>query len=85
MEFRTAYLQAMRASNPQEFNRLTRSGQMEAHLQAKTQEAYQMLDDLLVGVPRAANGAPRDVRAVHEAERQVIETLTEFPRAPTTE
>lgn len=85
MEFKTAYIQAMREADPREFNRLVRSGQIEAHLQAKSMEAHRLLEQLLADVPRAENGAPLDVQAVHEAERYVIETMTEFPSQPITE
>lgn len=83
MEFKTAFLEAMRQNSPREFNRLARTGELEALLQAKMEEAYRMLDELLVDVPRAENGAPRDVQAVHEAERLVLETLIESPLATT--
>ena len=79
MEFRVAYLQAMRERDPKGFNQLVRSGQMEAFLQAKTTEAYAMLEQLLAGQPRDPNGAVLDLVAQRQAERTVIETLIEEP------
>ncbi|MBX3496644.1 MAG: hypothetical protein KF769_10415 [Parvibaculum sp.] len=71
MEFRLPYLLAMRERAPQMFNQLRRSGQMDAHLEQKVQEAARMLKEMLPENPTLA--------AEREAEEVVRATLIEFP------
>ena len=78
MEFRAAYLEAMRNQAPRMFNSLVRSGAMDAHLKAKTAEAYKMFADLTKDAPKDASGHPRLPEA-REAEEQVFALLIEFP------
>lgn len=84
MEFRITYLQAMREQNPRMFNQLARSGAMPAHLKQKTAEAYQMREELLVGVPTNEHGTPIDPAAVKLAEEQVFAVMLDFPANETT-
>ena len=81
MEFKIAYLQAMREQAPRMFNELRRSGAMDAYLKAKTKEAYRMRDELLEGVPKLPNGVPSNPQDSHRAEEQVFAALIEFPPA----
>jgi hypothetical protein len=78
MEFKLPYLLAMREQAPKMFNELRRSGQMDAHLQAKTEEAYRMLDELMEGIPRSKDGCVLDLARQREAEEIVRATLIEF-------
>lgn len=78
MEFKGPYLQAMREQAPKMFNRLRRTGALDAHLQKKTEEAHRLFDDLTAKAPKLPSGYPREPWA-RDAERQVLETLIEFP------
>lgn len=78
MEFRVPYVTAMRQQAPKMFNRLTRSGELEAHLNAKCQEASQMFADLTKDAPKETGGYPREPEATEAAE-QVRAVLIEFP------
>lgn len=80
MEFKFPYLTAMREQAPAMFNQLVRSGQMDAHLQEKSTEAHRMFRDLTASLPKLPSGYPRDEQAASAAERQVLETLIEFPQ-----
>ncbi len=81
MEFQETYLKAMADQAPQMFNRLRRSGAMDSHLKQKTAEAYKMLRDLLEAAEKTPSGLAILPSARAEAERQVLETLVEFPPA----
>jgi hypothetical protein len=73
VEFKEPYLLAMGDRNPEMFNQLRRSGQMEQHLQEKSQEAHQLLSQLL---SQHQNPGLRERR---EAEEIVRATLIDFP------
>ena len=78
MEFKLPYLLAMREQAPKMFNRLRRTGAMDAHLQAKSEEAHQMFDYLTENAPKLKSGLP-ELPYRSRAERGVLETLIEFP------
>lgn len=78
MEFKGPYLQAMRQQAPQMFNRLRRTGALDAHLQKKAAEAHRLFNDLSANAPKLPNGYPKEPWA-REAEEQVLATLIEFP------
>lgn len=79
MDFKIAYLEAMREQAPQMFNELRRSGAMDSHLTQKSAEAHRMLEELTAGAAKEANGVVTDPQVRASAERQVLETLIEFP------
>lgn len=78
MEFRVPYLNLMRERAPKLFNQLRKSGQMDAHLQAKMDEAFRMRDEL-------SKDRPNDPMTRREIEEQVMAAMAEFPNesAPT--
>ena len=78
MEFKGPYLLAMREQAPKMFNRLRRTGAMDPHLQEKSKEAHRLFDQLTSNAPKLPGGYPRNPYA-SRAERQVLETLIEFP------
>ena len=78
MEFKYPYLMAMREQAPKMFNELRRSGQMDAYVQAKSEEAHALLDQLTQGAPKLPNGQP-ETPYLTRAESQVFEMLIEFP------
>jgi hypothetical protein len=78
MEFKVPYLTTMREQAPGMFNQLQRAGKLEAHVQAKPEEASRMFDDLTRNAPKLPNGLPENPDR-REAERTVLETLIEFP------
>ena len=78
MEFKGPYLLAMREQDPKGFMELLRSGKLEQHLQAKTQEAYRMKADLLANKPKNEWGN-YDLADEREAEELVRHQLIEFP------
>ena len=78
MEFKAPYLQAMRERAPRMFNHLRRSGALDAHVQKKTAEAHLMFEELTASAPKLPSGLPEQPYR-SEAERQVLETLIEFP------
>src|SRR6185503_1307477 len=82
MDFKAPYVHAMREQAPRMFNALVRSGGMDAHLQRKSHEAHQMLEELLAHVPKEANGLPKNPQDLHRAEEIVRATLIEFPPQP---
>lgn len=78
MEFKSPYLFAMREQAPKMFNRLRRTGAMDAHLQEKSTEAHRMLEELTADAPKHPNGLTKEPW-LREAEEQVFATLIEFP------
>jgi hypothetical protein len=78
MEFKGPYLQAMRVQAPKMFNRLRRTGAMDAHLAMKSAEAHRMFEELTADAPKQANGLPMQPY-LREAEEIVRSTLIEFP------
>lgn len=80
MEFKGPYLAAMREQAPAMFNELRKSGKMDEHLQEKATQARTMFQDLTAKLDKLPSGYPRDEQAASEAERQVLETLIEFPQ-----
>jgi len=78
MEFKVPYVLAMRERAPKMFNRLRRTGAMDAHLQQKSLEAHRMFEELTADAPKLPSGYPRNLHALR-AEQIVFETLIEFP------
>lgn len=74
MEFKGPYLQAMRERAPKLFNQLRRSGGLDAHLKQKSEEAHRLFDEIT-----SSETKPLSDQAYSRAERQVLETLIEFP------
>lgn len=79
MEFKVPYLLAMREQDPKMFMDLRRSGELEAHVQQKAEEASQMLKGLLANVPKSEHGNA-GVSDQQAAEEQVLATLIDFPQ-----
>lgn len=79
MEFKLAYLEAMRTQAPQMFNRLRKTGALDAHLEQKTKEAYRMLSEQTASLEKLPSGMPKDQAALRQAEESVLATLIEFP------
>ena len=78
MEFKGPYLQALRDQAPKLFNRLRRTGALNAHLEQKSKDAHRLFDDLTADAPKLPNGLPEQPHR-REAEHQVLATLIEFP------
>ena len=78
MEFKGPYLQAMSDQAPKMFNRLRRTGALDAHANRKSEEAHQLFDDLTADAPKLPNGLPK-LPYRREAEELVFATLIEFP------
>ena len=78
MEFKGPYVFAMREQAPKMFNRLRRTGAMDAHLQEKSTEAHRMLEELTATAPKHPNGLTKEPW-LREAEEQVRALLIEFP------
>ena len=78
MEFKGPYLMAMQEQAPKLFRGLRKTGQMDAHLQAKSAEAHQMLDELTKDAPRLKSGLPEEPYLT-QAKHVVLETLVGFP------
>lgn len=81
MEFKLAYLTAMRDQAPAMFNQLRRTGAMDAHLQKKGEEAMRLRDELLANEPKLPSGLPMNLAAQRLAEEIVFSQLIEFPNA----
>lgn len=79
LNFRTAYLQAMREQAPAMFNELRRSGAMETHLNRKAAEAQAMFRELTEGKPTLPSGALANPQDAQQATEQVFATLITFP------
>lgn len=79
MQIKEAYVLAMREQAPRMFNELSRTGALQAHLQAKAVEASEMFDRITANLAKSSNGIVQDTAARHEAERQVLAALIEFP------
>jgi hypothetical protein len=73
VEFKTPYLLAMRERDPQLFNALRRNGEMNRHLQQKSEQAHQLLEEILKHDPKPS------LPKMREAEEIVLATLIEFP------
>jgi len=79
MEFKLAYLNAMRDQAPKMFNELRRTGAMDAHLQMKGEEAMRLRDELLANEPKLPSGLAKNIAAQRLAEEIVFNQLIEFP------
>lgn len=79
LNFRTAYLQAMRDQSPTMFRELRRTGAMEAHLDRKAEEARAMFAQLTEGLPRLPSGALANPQDEQRATELVMQTLIAFP------
>ena len=80
MTFKGPYMQAMRQQPPQMFNELVRSGQLEAHVRKKSEEAHQMLRDPLAPEPKGVDGLPGDPQAQRLAEERMLGEMLNFPQ-----
>lgn len=79
LNFRIAYLQAMRDQAPALFKKLrSQPGAMDAHLNAKEAEARAMFRELTDGAPTLASGALANRATEHQATEVVFATLIEF-------
>jgi hypothetical protein len=81
MNFKGPYLQAMRQQAPQMFNELARSGQLDDHVQKKSEEAHALLEQSLEPEPKGVDGLPRDPQALRLAEERVLGEMLDFPVA----
>ena len=84
MEFLGPYLEAMRQQAPKMFNRLRRTGALEAFAKKKAIEASQMYRTLTADAPRDAAGLVKQPQH-REAEEIVRALLIEFPPDDETE
>jgi hypothetical protein len=75
MDFKPVYAEAMREKAPKMWNRIVRSGELQAHLQEKSREAHALYRQLTGGKP-ASELTPSEERM---AENQVFEAMLEFP------
>lgn len=78
MEFKGPYLQKMSENAPRLLKSLRLGGGLNEHLQAKSQEAHDLLGQLLANEPKYPNGLPKNLQALHQAEEIVRSQLTEF-------
>lgn len=85
MEFKVAYLEAMRQQAPQMFNRLRKTGALDAHVQKVAKQASELFEMLTADEPKLPNGLPKSPVAIREAEEQVLATLIDFPQDETPE
>jgi hypothetical protein len=83
MEFKLPYLQAMRSQAPKMFNRLSRSGELEAFVQAKAEEASRLFHEMTENAPKEKGGYPKEPQA-SEAIEQVMAVMLDFPEHETT-
>jgi hypothetical protein len=79
MHFKGPYLLAMRERAPRMFNELARSGQLDDHVQKKSEEAHARLEELLTPEPKGVDGLPRDPQALRLAEERVLGEMLDFP------
>ena len=73
-------MQAMRQQAPQMFNALARSGQLEAHVEKKSEEAHQMLRNPLAPESKGVDGLPGDPQAQRLAEKRMLGEMPGFPQ-----
>jgi hypothetical protein len=73
MEFKSLYIRALRQHDPQLFNELVRTSKIAEHLQQKSEEAHELLRQVLQGNPNPSLAQER------AAEEIVRATLIEFP------
>ncbi len=79
MDFKGPYLFAMRQRAPKIFLELCRSGQLDQHLQDKSNEAHALLEQLLANEPKGVDSLPKDPQALRLAEERVLGELLDFP------
>jgi hypothetical protein len=79
MEFKGRYLNALRDNDPKLFMALRRSGQLDAHVQAKGLEANELLQQMLAQEPKGPNGLPLDPQAYRLAQERAMAQMLEFP------
>ena len=79
MEFKVPYLLAMREKAPKMFRDLVKTGKMDQHLEQKTTEAYDLLDQILGQRPKDAHGEV-GLADRREAEEVVRATMLDFPQ-----
>ncbi len=79
MEFSDLYQEAMRDQAPRMFNRLRKTGALQAHVKAKAAEARRLYAQLAEGKERLPNGGLRSPSDRQQIVEQVFATLIEFP------
>ncbi len=79
MNFKGTYLQALRERDPKLFMELRRNGQLDKHLQDKSQEAHGLLEQLVAHEPKGVDGLPKDPQAQRLAEERVMSQMLDFP------
>ena len=77
MELRRILMEALADSDPKEFNRLSRSNQLEPWIQAKGKAAMELFDQLTKDQPKTQDGVVRDPQARRTAEETVIAQMVE--------
>jgi hypothetical protein len=77
MEFKGPYLRAMREQAPKMFVRLSKAGTLDAFAQQKSEEAHQLLENILADAEKEADGRPT-MQARQEAEEIVRAQLIAF-------
>ena len=77
MEYKTMYLQALRDQNPEEFKRLSKSGQLMQVALMKAKEASALLAQLTKDIPE---NDLNQRRMVEEVVRAVRAQLLDFPQ-----
>ena len=75
MDFKSRYVHLLRAEDPRFFRQLVRTGQIESHLQRKSEEAHRLLDELLASEPKDSNGLTKNLNAQRMAEEYVIDLM----------
>ena len=80
MDFKSRYLPTLREKDPDLFRALIRTGQIDSHLQSKSEEAHQLVSQMLAREPRGENGLPKDPQALRLAEERAMEQMLEMPQ-----
>ena len=78
VEFKLIYVMAMRNQAPRMFRSLVKSGKIDQFLQAKSEEAHELLRQVLGQRPKDAHGEVGEADR-RECEEVVRATLVEFP------
>ena len=79
MQFKFAYLTALSKNDPKGFMEMRRNGTLDAHVQAKAEEAYALVDQMLAHEPRHPHGTTKDPQAQRLAEEWAMALMLEFP------
>lgn len=79
MEFKLPYQLAMREQAPKMFNRLRRTGALDAHVSKVAAEARRMYAELAKDKPKLPNGLVKSASDRQQIEERVFAALIEFP------